>query len=263
MLSDISTIIFTHVDSYIIFASLIVFGILESLFPFFTFKYRWQSRVTTNFVLGIINFTLRIALLSGLATWALTTDNRPGLLRFLHPVTAGILSFLALDICRYGWHILMHKTPIGWRFHRVHHCELTMNISTAYRFHALEVLASNFPIIFLIWLLGIDKITLLIYGGLFAVVEVFQHSNWALSPKVDKFLRYFIITPNHHRVHHSQIVKETDSNYGSLLTIWDRLFGTFCYVRDTETINIGLIEAPKPISIMGLLNLPFRGFKVS
>jgi len=101
------------------------------------------------------------------------------------------------------------------------------------------------------------------YKILFAITEAFQHSNWALSPKVDKVVRYFIVTPNHHRVHHSQIVKETDTNYGSLLTIWDRLFGTFCYVRDTKKIDLGLVEAPKPLSFIELWLLPFRGFKGS
>ncbi|HEY9905035.1 MAG TPA: sterol desaturase family protein [Candidatus Sericytochromatia bacterium] len=262
MHSDLSTIL-RQLDLPIIFLSLLIFGILEVLFPYFSFKQRWSRRITINFALGITNAGITRIALAGLYTWAFTTSNTPALFRFLSPVSAGVLSFLLLDIYRYGWHIMMHLWPIGWKFHRVHHCELTMNISTAYRFHAIEVLVSNFPIVFLVWLFDIDLIPFLIYGSLFAAVEAFQHSNWALSPKVDKFLRYFIVTPEHHRVHHSQIVRETDSNYGSLLTIWDRLFGTFCYVRDTKKINIGLEEAPKPLKFTDLLTLPFRGFRAS
>lgn len=262
MYSDLSTIL-RQLDLPVIFISLLIFGVLESLFPFFTFKQPWTGRIFTNFALGLMNAGVTRLVLAGVYTWAFTTHDKPALFHVLSPAAAGVLSFLLLDIYRYGWHVMMHMTSIGWRFHRVHHCELTMNISTAYRFHVVEVLASNVPMVFLIWLFGIDLVPYLIYGSLFAAVEAFQHSNWALSPKVDKFLRYFIVTPNHHRVHHSEIVKETDSNYGSLLTIWDRLFGTFCYIRDTQTIKIGLTEAPKPISIMGLLNLPFRGFKDS
>ncbi|MFB8790422.1 MAG: sterol desaturase family protein [Potamolinea sp.] len=260
MQSDIVTTL-RHLDIPIIFGSLVIFGILEILFPFFTFKPNWTSRITTNFALGILNAAITRIALAGVYTWAFTTPDKPGLFQFLSTAAAGVLSFLLLDIYHYGWHVLMHMWPIAWRFHRVHHCELTMNISTAYRFHAVEVLSSNIPQVFLVWLFGIDLVPYLIYKGLFAAVEAFQHSNWALSPKVDKFLRYFIVTPDHHRVHHSQIVKETDSNYASLLTIWDRLFGTFCYIRDTKTIDIGLEEAPKPLKIIDLLKLPFVGFK--
>ncbi len=260
MHSDIVTFL-RHLDIPIIFISLLIFGVLESFFPFFTLKQSWTSRISTNFALGIINAGITRIALAGLYTWAFTTNDKPALFQILSPVSAGVLSFLLLDIYRYGWHVLMHMWPIGWRFHRVHHCELSMNISTAYRFHVVEVLASNVPILFLVWLLGIDLIPFLIYGSLFAAVEAFQHSNWALSPKIDKVLSYFIVTPNYHRVHHSQIVKETDTNYGSLLTIWDRVFGTFCYIRDTKTINIGLIEAPRPLNIVDLFALPFRGFK--
>lgn len=260
MNSDLSTIL-RQLDIPIIFISLFIFGLLENLFPFFALKQSLASRSLTNFALGTMNALVTRLLLAAVYTWAFTTNDKPALFPYLFsPVAAGVLSFLLLDIYRYGWHVMMHMTPIGWRFHRVHHCELSMNISTAYRFHLIEVLASNVPMVFLIWLFGIDLIPFLIYGSLFAAVEAFQHSNWALSPKVDKFLRYFIVTPNHHRVHHSEIVRETDTNYGSLLTIWDRLFGTFCYIRDTEKIKIGLIEAPKPLSFLDLLKLPFRGF---
>lgn len=202
-----------------------------------------------------------------LYTWAFTTAARPALFhqslfnQVFTPVTIGILSFLLLDVAAYGWHIMMHLTPIGWRFHRVHHCDLSMNISTAYRFHVLEVLASNIFIMFLVWLFGVDLVPFLAYKILFAFNQAFQHSNWALSPKVDKFVRYFVVTPDHHRVHHSQIVKETDSNFGSLLTIWDRLFGTFCYVREPKKIDLGLSEAPKPLNFKELWLLPFQGFK--
>ncbi len=263
MQADISTVL-RQIDIPIILGSLIIFGILEVLFPFFTFKQRWTSRITTNFALGIMNALIIRVALAALYTWAFTTTARPGLLPYVFsPVAAGVFSFLILDITAYGWHILMHMLPIGWKFHRVHHCDLAMNISTAYRFHFIEVFASNLFIVFLIWLFGIDLIPFLIYKILFAFVQAFQHSNWGLNPKVDRLLRYIIVTPNHHRVHHSQIVKETDTNYGSVLTIWDRVFGTFCYVRDTQKIDLGLIEAPKPLKLTELLLLPFKGFRAS
>lgn len=257
-----------QLDLPIIFGSLILFGILEVTFPFFQYKQNWTSRITTNFALGVTNAIFVRLVLAALYTWALTTPTRPALFhqslllnQVFTPNAIAVFSFLLLDVSAYGWHIMMHKIPIAWKFHRVHHCDLSMNISTAYRFHVLEVLASNVFIISLIWLFGIDLVPFLVYKVTFAFTEAFQHSNWALAPNVDKFVRFFIVTPNHHRVHHSQIVKETDSNYGSLLTIWDLLCGTFCYIRDTNKIDLGLEEAPKPLSLVDLWLLPFRGFK--
>ena len=265
MPSDIfTTATLKQLDIPIIFGSLIIFGILEVSFPFFRYKQNWTSRITANFLLGATNTIFVRITLAALYLWAFTTPARPGLFHiFFSPAAAGVLSFLLLDVSAYWWHVMMHMTQIGWRFHRVHHCDLSMNISTAYRFHVLEVLASNLFIVSLIWLFGVDLLPFFAYKILFAIIQAFQHSNWALSPKVDKVVRYFIVTPNHHRVHHSQIVKETDTNYGSLLTIWDRLFGTFCYVRDTKKIDLGLVEAPKPLSFIELWLLPFRGFKGS
>jgi sterol desaturase/sphingolipid hydroxylase (fatty acid hydroxylase superfamily) len=237
---------------------LVLFGILENLFPFFAFKQSWISRISTNFALGILNAAITALVFAALLKWVLPQTHWSGLFHGLQPVwLIGVVSFLLLDIYRYGWHVLMHMWPLGWRFHRVHHTELTMNISTAYRFHFVEVLFSNFPRVFLIWLFGINPVCVFIYEAAFAAVEVFQHSNWAIPLKVDRVLTYLIVTPNFHRVHHSQIVKETNSNYSSLLTIWDRLFGTYRYIRNPRTLKIGLVEEPRPLDIRKLLTLPF------
>lgn len=246
----------------IILVSLILFGILEVLFPFYTYKQNWTSRIGTNLAVAIFNSLVTKYPMILMATWVSSPEQQkiwPGLFHSIpYPGVVALLSFLILDSYRYAWHCLMHFWPIGWRSHRVHHSELAMNISTAYRFNALEVMASYLPLVFLIWLFGMKPEHVLIYEAFFVVIEVFQHSNWALSPKIDRFLTYLIVTPNYHRIHHSQIVKETDSNFGSVLTIWDRLFGTYRYCSDTRKINIGLEEYPKPLSIVQMLLLPFR-----
>lgn len=237
-------------------SSLVLFGILEYKFPFYTYKLSWSNRVATNFSLAILNSLLKLLLLTSLSKWVY--DHNTGLFNSIpSPWLVGLLSILVLDSYRYGWHVMMHKLPIGWRFHRVHHTDRAMNISTAYRFHFIEAFLSYFPMFFLIWLFGINLIYVIIYESLFVIDEVFQHSNWALPLKVDRILSYLIITPNCHRVHHSQVVKETDSNYGSLLTIWDRLFGTFRYSRAPKTIKIGLREEPRHLNILDSLALPF------
>lgn len=242
-----------------ILVSLFFFGILENLYPFFAYKQSLTSRLSTNFALAILNSVLTKLPIGLLLSWVWQQKMWPGLLHYIpSPWLVAVLSFLILDISRYGWHCLMHFWPIGWRFHRLHHSDLAMNISTAYRFHLLEVMASYVPLVLLVWLFGISPINLFIYEALFIAVVVFQHSNLAIPSNVDRVLIYWIVTPNLHRVHHSQIVKETDSNFGSLLTIWDRIFGTFRYYRDTSKINIGLEEYPKPLNVLDALILPFR-----
>lgn len=251
-----------HSTLPILLGSLLIFGILEVLYPFYTYKQNWTSRMGANLAVAILNSVVTKLPMIWLAAWVSSPEQQkiwPGVLHYIpFPGVALVLSLLVLDSYRYGWHCLMHFWPIGWRFHRVHHSELAMNISTAYRFNVLEVMASYLPLVFLIWLFGIKPEQVFIYEAAFVVVEVFQHSNWAISPKIDRFLTHLIVTPNYHRVHHSQIVKETDSNFGSLLTIWDQLFGTYRYCSDTRKIDIGLEEYPKPLSVIDMLILPFR-----
>ncbi|MFB2921686.1 sterol desaturase family protein [Aerosakkonema funiforme] len=214
--------------------------------------------MTHNFVLGIVN-----AIASSLTTvlllkWVWQQNIWLGLFAGIKPPwLVAILSFLILDVYLYFWHRLMHTLPVAWRFHRVHHTEMEMNISTAYRFHTIEVLVSNLPKVFLIWLFGIEPIHTFMYELLFTIVVVFHHSNWNLPYKVDKFLSYLIVTPNYHRIHHSQIVKETNSNYASLLSVWDRIFKSYRYSKNPQWIKLGLEEETRKLDFLQLLKLPF------
>ncbi|MFB2969714.1 sterol desaturase family protein [Aerosakkonema sp. BLCC-F183] len=238
--------------------SLFIFGILENLFPFFQYKQSFSRRVTHNFVLGIVNAIASSLTIVLLLKWVWQQNIWLGLFAGIKQTwLVAILAFLILDLYLYFWHRLMHTLPVAWRFHRVHHTEMEMNISTAYRFHTMEVLVSNLPKVFLIWLFGIEPIHAAIYELLFTIVVVFHHSNWNLPYKVDKFLSYLIVTPNYHRIHHSQIVKETNSNYASLLSVWDRFFKSYRYSKNPESIKIGLVEYPRELNFVKLLKLPF------
>lgn len=242
----------------VVLGTVFIFGILENLFPFFTYKTNFIRRVSTNFLLGLFNAiatSLTIVFLLKLV-WQQTTWS--GLFQGMQPAwLVGILSILILDAYLYFWHRFMHVWPLAWRFHRVHHTERTMNISTAYRFHAVEVILSNLPKVFLIWLFGISPTNVLIYESLFTVVVGFHHSNWALPEQVDRFLSYLIVTPNYHRIHHSQLVQETNSNYASLLSFWDRLFSTYWFNKNPQSIEIGMVEESRELNIRQLLTLPF------
>jgi sterol desaturase/sphingolipid hydroxylase (fatty acid hydroxylase superfamily) len=251
-----------HSTLPVLLVCLVIFGILEVLYPFYTYKQNWADRVMPNLAIALFNSLLTKVPVLFLLGWVWSPQQQkiwPGLFSYLpSPLLAGVLSILMLDLFRYGWHCMAHFWPIGWRFHRVHHSDLTMNITTAYRFNGIEVMASYIPMTLMIWLFGIKPEYVFIYEVAFVAIQVFQHSNWAISPKIDRLLTYLIVTPNYHRVHHSQIVKETDSNFGSLLTIWDRVFGTYRYCSDAKKIDIGLIEYPKPLTILDMLTLPFR-----
>ncbi|MBE9227966.1 sterol desaturase family protein [Phormidium sp. LEGE 05292] len=242
----------------VIVGSILIFGILENLFPFFTYKQGLINRMGTNFGLGVLNAIATSLTTVWLSKWLQEQTTWQGLFQGIQPVwLVGILSILILDLYMYFWHRLMHTWPLAWRFHSVHHTERSMNVSTAYRFHAVEVIVSYLPKILLIWFLGIAIQPLLIYELAFICVIVFHHSNWALGYGCDRFLSYFIVTPNYHRIHHSQIVEETNSNYASLLTIWDRIFQSFRHRNDPENIKLGLSEEAKEFNLITLLSLPF------
>jgi sterol desaturase/sphingolipid hydroxylase (fatty acid hydroxylase superfamily) len=165
---------------------------------------------------------------------------------------------LALDFWTYWWHRLNHRIPFLWRFHRAHHSDSQMDVTTASRFHIGEILFSNCLRIPLIALLGIHVWELVLYETILQAVIQFHHANLGLPPKLDQLLRCFIVTPAMHKVHHSRWRPETDSNYSSLLSVWDRLFRSFRLRDDPHTIQFGLDDFAKPESqtLSGILKTP-------
>ena len=217
--------------------------ILENKLPFFRFQNSIGSRIGANFGLGAIN-----SILASIWTIAVTQFVRlpqidRGLVAIVpNPIIAGILSFLIIDLYMYFWHRSMHRLPLAWRFHRLHHTDRTMNVSTAYRFHPIEIISSSIPKLLLIWLLGIPSYFVLVYELVFTVVVALHHSNLAIPGSIDRLLALVIITPNLHRIHHSEVVAETNSNYGSVLHWWDKIFRTNNYRSDVNNIQLGLTD---------------------
>ena len=192
-----------------VFTSICVFGFLENLWPFYNFKESLTKRTYQNLLLAIINIfanTIFLAVLLNL-DWQ-STSTWQGLFQFIKsPLLKVSLSFLLLDGYMYIWHRLMHTLPICWRFHQVHHTDKSMNSTTAYRFHGVEILVSNLIKFWIVWLFGISPSSLLFYEIFLAIEVVFHHSNWYLPEKIDKYLSYLIVTPNYHRAHHSQVLR--------------------------------------------------------
>ncbi len=216
--------------------------ILEDRWPFFQFQNSWRSRVAGNFGLGAINTIVASLWTIAIAKFGVITQIDHGLisLTMVNPVMAGICSCLILDLYMYCWHRSMHILPLAWQFHRLHHTDRSMNVSTAYRFHPIEIISSSIPKLALIWLVGIPSNFVVIYELVFTVLVALHHSNFALPESIDRFLAQAIVTPNLHRIHHSQLVTETNSNYGSVFIWWDRLFATRNDRPDISNIQLGL-----------------------
>lgn len=172
------------------------------------------------------------------------------------------VTLLALDFAIYCQHILSHKWPLLWRLHQVHHTDLAFDATTAVRFHPLEILISMAYKAACVYLLGAHSLAVVAFEIILNGAATFNHSNVNIPVALDKKLRRLIITPDMHRIHHSTIRSETDSNYGFSISCWDRLCGT--YVADPKQgqidMEIGLtpFRNQAELSFLRLLTLPFK-----
>jgi len=151
-----------------------------------------------------------------------------------------------------------HRVPFLWRFHKVHHSDPHMDVSTANRFHFGEIILSSILRIPVILLLGAELWHLALYEAILYPVVQFHHANIGVGRRLDRFLRLFITTPEMHKAHHSRWQPETDSNYTSLLSIWDRVFRSFRLRKDPHEIQLGLdgYDEPQKQTLWGLLRTP-------
>jgi sterol desaturase/sphingolipid hydroxylase (fatty acid hydroxylase superfamily) len=172
-----------------------------------------------------------------------------------------VLAVLILDFAIWAQHLVTHKVPLFWRFHRVHHADRDMDVTTGFRFHPVEILASMGLKIGLVYALGPSALAVLVFEILLSGTALFNHSNLGLPGPVDRVLRLVLVTPDMHRVHHSIHREEHDSNYGFALSVWDRLFRT--YVPEPkaghEAMTVGLEwQDERPARLGWALTLPFR-----
>ena len=141
--------------------------------------------------------------------------------------TTGIIAIVVLDLTIYTQHVLFHKFPLFWRLHRMHHTDLDIDVTTGARFHPVEIIISMGIKMAVILSLGAPAWSVLAFEVLLNATSMFNHGNVFMNQRFDGFLRTFLVTPDMHRVHHSVIMSETDSNFGFNLPWWDRLFGTY------------------------------------
>ena len=137
-----------------------------------------------------------------------------------------LVSLILLDLGLFGQHMAAHHIPFLWRFHKVHHCDLEVDVTTGLRFHPIEILFSTLWKIALVLLLGPLAFTVILFEIILNSCSMFNHSNLYIPPRFDRFLRLFLVTPDMHRIHHSTISKEFNSNFGFSTSLWDHLFKT-------------------------------------
>lgn len=175
-----------------------------------------------------------------------------------------IITFLLLDLAIYCQHVVTHHWKPLWRLHQIHHSDLELDASTAVRFHPLEITLSMVYKIICVYLIGANPIAVIAFEIILNGTATFNHSNINLPRKMDKYLRYLVITPDLHRIHHSTVQAEMDSNFGFSISLWDRLFKTYVAKPEkTQTsLNIGLPQYRKQemLGFISLLLLPFRKF---
>jgi sterol desaturase/sphingolipid hydroxylase (fatty acid hydroxylase superfamily) len=173
-----------------------------------------------------------------------------------------IASVVVLDLAIYLQHVLFHAVPALWRLHRMHHADLEFDVTTGARFHPIEIVLSMLTKLAVIGALGAPAVAVLIFEALLNGTAMFNHSNIRLPTHMDRVLRWFIVTPDMHRVHHSIVVRETNSNFGFNLPWWDRLFGTYrdqpAAGHEAMTIGIEQIRDPAEQRLDRMLTQPFR-----
>lgn len=223
---------------------------------------RW---VTNLAILIVSSAVLRVIFplaAVGTAIWA--AEKEYGLLPWLGmpSAVAGVLAFFLLDLAIWFEHLMSHKIPLFWRVHRMHHADTGFDVTTALRFHPLEIVLSMIWKAAVIALLGAPPLSVLIFEIVLNGSSMFNHANLNLPEALDRILRLLVVTPDMHRVHHSSDPRETNSNYGFNFAFWDRLFGTYVQAPQAgqDGVEIGLKEyrSERPANLVWSLRLPFK-----
>jgi sterol desaturase/sphingolipid hydroxylase (fatty acid hydroxylase superfamily) len=249
----------------VFFGLLFLFGAMEMYVQCSQDSAERRKRWPVNFSLTALNvLVLSVIPLTGVALADMVQDAGIGLFNLVqtNPLVAIASGILIRSFISWATHLAMHKAPLLWRVHRVHHTDTFLDISTTVRFHPMEFLI-QLPILLLaVIVFGISPVTLMLYEVFDAGMNVFTHANIRLPRRLERALRRVIVTPDMHRIHHSSYQPETDSNYGATLSIWDHLFGTFRVKpnKALSSMELGLKEVQdrRALSFTWLLLLPFK-----
>lgn len=235
---------------------------LESIVPLYRFGCSRLRHAMPNVALTLMLVITNLGLSFSSAYLAgFTVRNGIGLFPILGLSSWAqiILGVLALDLFGCFAHVLLHKSWLGWQFHRVHHSENAVDVTTAFRQHPGETVWRILWQLTAIVVFGIPLWIVIVYLILSGLNAELEHANIRINFRVDRWLRLLVVTPNMHKVHHSRVQKETDSNYSNIFSLWDRLFGTYTSSIDFRRLNYGLdgFDVKERQTLRGLLKMPF------
>jgi sterol desaturase/sphingolipid hydroxylase (fatty acid hydroxylase superfamily) len=241
---------------------LLTIGFLETSFEFRkrlqTRKERWPANIGIIFIGTIlVRFIFPMGAV-GVAYWC--GENNFGIFNWmgLSYWPSVILTIVLLDLVIYYQHILTHKIPFLWKFHQVHHSDRDLDITSALRFHPIEIIFSMMLKTMVISLMGADPKGVMVFELILSSMAIFNHANLFIHPKLEKLLRLFFVTPQMHIIHHSEEQFESDSNYGFNFSFWDRLFKTYTPSWKTKgVIGQRMYQRAKDQELINLLKQPF------
>jgi len=262
-----STISSSH-RSLLLVGGITLFWLIENAFPLFKFNYKKWQHAGINFFLTlttiIVNFSLAFILLKT-SNW--TIANNFGVLQWLPQMPLwlyALVGLLLLDLIgAYLVHLIEHKVKFLWRFHLIHHTDTWVDATSGNRHHPGESVIRFVFTTLGILIVGSPMWLVFMYQTLSVVSTQFTHANISLPKKLDVFLSYLLVSPNMHKVHHHYILPYTDSNYGNIFSVWDRIFGTFMYLPKEEIIY-GIdtyMEPENNNQLKNLLKIPFQKYR--
>lgn len=223
-------------------AVLLAMVALEHAFPRRAQRLSWRRWPSNLGLVALSSLLLRLVAPAGAVGVALWAESQGlGLFRWLDVPfwVAAPVAVLLLDLLIYFQHRVFHAVPVLWRLHRVHHADPELDASSGLRFHPVEILLSLAIKAVAVTLLGAPAEAVLVFEVLLNATAMFNHANVALPGWLDRPLRWLLVTPDMHRVHHSEIERETNSDFGFCLSCWDRIFGT--YIAEPEKGQLGMV----------------------
>lgn len=247
---------------------LVALAVWETMGPYFAFFQREKQERAVhafrNFAMGAFNGVMVSLVFSAawMAAAALSMEHAFGLFHRLDLGVTGhlVAAVLLMDFWTYWWHRINHEVRFFWRFHKVHHSDEFMDVTTAYRFHLGEIGFSSLIRIAIVYLFGLHLWELVAYEVVMFICVQFHHANIGLPEPIDRAIRVVFVTPAMHKVHHSRDPKELNTNYTSLFSLWDRLFGTFRLRADPTEIHFGVdgLDAQEFQTIPGMMTTPLE-----
>lgn len=251
--------------SLILAGGITIFWLLENAFPLFRMDYKKWNHAGINFFFTlttiVVNFVLAFLLLRT-SEWA--TRHHFGVLEWLPELPIwlyALIGLLLLDLVgAYLAHLVQHRTKWMWRFHLIHHTDTWIDTTTANRHHPGESVIRFVFTLVAVLISGAPMWLVFLYQSMSVVFSQFNHANISLPEKLDEIISYFIVSPNMHKVHHHYVLPYTDSNYGNIFSIWDRIFGTFTTLPKGEIIyGVDTHMTPEEHNkLSNLIQIPFQ-----